>query len=135
MHFNFIGHCLSGPIPIRTGDYRYDPKSESSYPHLRAVKWLRAVPRTHFTQGALYEIGSAMSFFQVKNYADEFRTALEGKTAPATVAHDESIAAVSEDIVETTRDFIIKRLAQETKGHPFADFVAHLHPRAVPLTA
>lgn len=96
------------------------------YPHSRAVKWLRAVPRTHFTQGALYEIGSAMSFFQVKNYADEVRAALEGKTTPATVAHDESIAAVSEDIVETTRDFIIKRLAQEVKGHPFADFVAHL---------
>lgn len=108
------------------GDYRYDPNLESTYPHHRAVKWLRAVPRTHFTQGALYEIGSAMSFFQVKNYADEFRAALEGKTAPATVAHDESIAAVSEDIVETTRDFIVKRLAQETKGHPFADFVAHL---------
>jgi restriction system protein len=54
-----------------------------------ASKWLRAVPRTHFTQGALYEIGSAMSFFQVKNYADEFRAALEGKTKPAAVAHDQ----------------------------------------------
>jgi len=27
---------------------------------------------------------------------------------------------------ETTRDFILKRLAQELKGHPFAEFVGHL---------
>jgi len=31
------------------------------------------VPRTRFSQGALYEIGSAMSLFQVKNYVDKFR--------------------------------------------------------------
>src|ERR1019366_7695872 len=27
---------------------------------------------------------------------------------------------------ESTRDFVLKRLAQELKGHPMADFVAHL---------
>lgn len=109
------------------GDYEYDPKTEPGYPHLRAVKWLKAVPRTHFSQGALYEIGSAMSLFAVKNYADEYRAALEGKAVvPAPVAQDESVAAVAEDIEETTRDFVLKRLAQELKGHPFAEFVAHL---------
>jgi restriction system protein len=110
-----------------TGDYAYNPTSSSDYPHQRKVEWQRAVPRTHFTQGALYEIGSAISLFLVKNYADEFREALEGKaTAPAPVAQDDSVAAVAEDIEDTTRDFVLKRLAQETKGHPFADFVAHL---------
>ncbi len=108
------------------GDYQYDPSIEPGYPNIRAVKWLRAVPRTHFTQGALYEIGSAMSLFQVKTYADEFRVAAEGKTAAPLVTEDQTIPQVSESIEETTRDFIIKRLAQETKGHPFADFVAHL---------
>jgi restriction system protein len=109
------------------GDYRYDPVTEPGYPQVRAVKWLRALPRTHFSQGALYEIGSAMSLFQVRNYADEFRAAVEGKTAPAVpVAQDESVAAVAEDIEQTTRDFVLKRLAEELKGHPFADFVAHL---------
>jgi len=109
------------------GDYEYDSKTEPSYPNLRAVKWLKAVPRTHFSQGALYEIGSAMSLFAVKNYADEYRAALEGKAAePMPVALDESVAAVAEDIEETTRDFVLKRLAQELKGHPFAEFVAHL---------
>ncbi len=109
------------------GGYEYDPKTEPGYPHLRNVEWLKAVPRTHFSQGALYEIGSAMSLFAVKNYADEYRAAMEGKAAaPAPVAQDESVAAVAEDIEETTRDFVLKQLAQELKGHPFADFVAHL---------
>lgn len=109
------------------GGYRYDPAMNPGYPQVRAVKWLRAVPRTHFSQGALYEIGSAMSLFQVKNYADEFRAVIEGKTLPAVpVAQDESVAAVAEDIEQTTRDFVLKRLAEELKGHPFADFVAHL---------
>jgi len=109
------------------GAYNYDSATEPRYPHVRSVKWLRALPRTQFTQGALYEIGSALSFFLVKNYADEFRVALEGKGAPVKpVSQDDSVAAVAEDIEETTRDFVLKRLAQELKGHPFADFVAHL---------
>jgi restriction system protein len=109
------------------GDYKYDPKTEPGYPHVRAVKWLRAVPRTHFSQGALYEIGSAMSFFLIRNFGDEFRAAVEGK-APvvSSVEQDESVAVVAEEIEETTRDFVLKRLAQEVKGHAFAHFVAHL---------
>ncbi len=108
------------------GDYRYDTETEPAYPHVRQVKWLRVAPRSHFSQGALYEVGSAMSLFAVKNYAEEYRIAAEGKTTPPPVAHDETVAAVAEDIEETTRDFILKRLAQDVKGHPFADFVAHL---------
>jgi restriction system protein len=108
------------------GPYRYDPKGEASYPNVRAVRWLKSVPRSHFTQGALYESGSAMSLFQIRNYADEFLAAIEGKAAPAPVAKDETIAAVAADIDETTHDFVVKRLAQETKGHPFAHFVGHL---------
>lgn len=109
------------------GNYTYNPKTEPSYPHVRSVKWLREVHRTQFSQGALYEIGSAMSLFLVKNFADEFRVALEGKSAPMPpVAQDESVAAVAEDIEETARDFVLKRLAQELKGHPFAELVSHL---------
>jgi restriction system protein len=109
------------------GGYTYDPQTEPKYPNRRAVKWLRSVVRTHFSQGALFEIGSALSLFLVRNYADEFRAALEGKTTPATpVEEDESVAAVAGDIEDNTTDFILKRLAQEVKGHPFTDFVAHL---------
>lgn len=108
------------------GDYKYDPSKESAYPNLRPVKWLKAVPRTQFTQGALYEVGSAMSLFQVRNYADEFLTALKGKIEPPPVVQDDTIKIVAEDIEETTRDFILKRLGQELKGHPLTEFVSHL---------
>jgi len=109
------------------GPHHHDPSVEPRYPNHRAVKWLKAIPRTRFSQGALYEIGSAMSFFQVKNYADEFRIALqESPGAPLPVSQDESVAVVAEEIEEITRDFILKKLAQELKGHPFAEFVAHL---------
>ncbi len=109
------------------GPYRYDPKIDENYPNIRPVKWIRAVPRTHFTQGALYEIGAAIVLFQVKNYAEEFRAALEGaKVALPSPAKDDTVALVAEDIEETTRDFILKQLSQELKGHPLAEFVAHL---------
>lgn len=109
------------------GSYQYDPKTEPGYPNIRPVKWMRAIPRTQFSQGALYEIGSAMSLFQIKNYADEYKAAIAGEPVVAPpVEQDESVAAVSADIEETTRVYVLKKLAQELKGHPFADFVAHL---------
>lgn len=109
------------------GGYRYDPTGSAGYPNRRKVKWLRAVPRTHFSQGALYEIGSAMSFFQVKNYAEEFRRALQGRAEPtASVEQDETVAAVAEEIEETTRDFVLKRLERQLKGLPLEEFVVHL---------
>lgn len=106
--------------------YRYDPKESADYPNIRKVRWLKSVPRNHYTQGALYEIGSAMSLFMIRNYAEEHFAALEGKAAPVPVAQDETIVAVATDIEENTYDFIVKRLAQQTKGHPFAQFVGHL---------
>jgi restriction system protein len=137
--FRFVHEAKTGDIVIYpskpdrhihigriTGDYVYDPKGESTYPHRRRVEWLKDLPRTQFSQGALHEIGAAMSFFAVKTYADEFRAAIEGKPQPTPVAEDESVAAVAEEIEEQTRDFILKKLAQELKGGPFEDFVAHL---------
>jgi restriction system protein len=112
-----------------TGSYQYNPSLEPGYPNQRSVDWLKVMPRTAFTQGALYEIGSAMSFFQVKNYADEFIAALEGKPTPLPVTEDETLALVAEDIEQTTQDFILKRLAQEFKGHPLSHLVAHLLER------
>ena len=71
-----------------------------------------------------------MSFFQVRNYADEFLVALEGTLQPPQPAtEDETVALVVEDIELTTADFIHKQLAKELKGHAFADFVAHLLER------
>jgi len=109
------------------GEYRYEPTGEKGYPHRRKVKWLKHVPRLDFTQGALYEIGSALSLFQVKNYADEFRAVVEGTdTAVVTVDQDATVSVVSEEIEDTTRDFVLKQLAQQLKGLPLEGFVVHL---------
>ena len=108
------------------GEYRYDTSSEPSYPHRRTVKWLKSLPRTKFSQGALYEIGAAMTLFLIRNYTDEFMAAAHGEVASTPVAQDETVALVADEIEETTRDFVLKRLAQELKGHPFAEFIAHL---------
>lgn len=108
------------------GGYLSDPKTSPAYPNMRPVKWIKAVPRTQFTQGALYELGSAMSLFQVKTYADEYREVLEGGAVSEPISEDETVAAVAEDIEENTRDFILKTLAQELKGHPLSHFVASL---------
>ena len=109
------------------GAYEYSPKRESGYPHQRKVKWLADRPRTDFSQGALYEIGSAMSFFAVKNYADEFIAAAGGNKAVIAVAEDaDDVAVVAASIAEQTSDFVSKRLAKELKGHPFAEFVGAL---------
>ncbi|MDD5369421.1 MAG: restriction endonuclease [Anaerolineaceae bacterium] len=108
------------------GSYKHDPSMHSEYVNLHSVKWLKAIPRTSFSQGALYEIGSAMSLFQVKNYTDEFMKALEGKVIPPPAGTDPTVPLVAEEIEQITRDFILKRLAQELKGHPLAHYVAHL---------
>lgn len=109
-----------------TGTYTYNAKGEVTYPHRRSVEWLKDVPRTRFTQGALHEVGAAMSFFAVKTYADEFRAVIEGKTQSTLVAEDESVAVVADEIEEQTRDYILKKLAQELKGGSFEDFISHL---------
>jgi restriction system protein len=108
------------------GDYCYDVKTEKAYPNVRSVKWLVELPRTAFTQGALYEIGSAMSLFQIKNYTEEFLSAIDGKKIKPAVPEDETVADVAQNVETSTEDFILKRLSQELKGHPFAHFIGHL---------
>jgi len=58
-----------------TGDYVYDPKSDGD-PNLRPVKWMKVVPRPTFSEGALHEVGSNLSLFQIKHHADEFLAVL-----------------------------------------------------------
>lgn len=108
------------------GPYLYDQQTEPGYPHTRPVKWLKSVAREQLTQGALYEIGAALSLFLLKNFADEFRAVAEGKTPAPSVQDDETVTMVTKEIAETTEDFIRKRLSQETKGFPFEEFIQHL---------
>ncbi len=110
-----------------TGDYVYDPE-QPEYVQVRSVKWLRHFPRMAFSQGALYEIGSAMSFFTVKNYADEFLAALDKgfKNKSAVDDEDETVGATADEIIESTKDFILKELSRNLKGYDLEEFVANL---------
>ncbi|MGI6350889.1 MAG: restriction endonuclease [Armatimonadota bacterium] len=108
------------------GAYHYSQKWVQPYGHRREVEWLASAPRTSFTQGALHEIGSGMSLFRIRRYAGEFLAVMEGRVPPLVDVEDETVSLVAEDIAQNTRDFIAKRLAAELKGHPFAEFVAHL---------
>jgi restriction system protein len=111
-----------------TSAYQYVSEHNAHYPHRRTVKWIKSVSRTLFTQGALYEIGSALSFFQVKEYADEFIAVVTNKQSSELIPvdRDATVGLVAEEIEQTTRDFVLKTLAQELKGHPFAAFIEHL---------
>lgn len=107
------------------GDYQFRPEVDNGYPNQRKVTWMKTIPRTYFSQGALYEMGSAMSLFQIRNYADEVIAALEGIEIE-TSSDDDTIALVAEDIENQTRDFILKQLERNLKGIPLEDFIVHL---------
>ena len=107
------------------GEYQYKPRYD--YPHLRKVKWLKKYPRTKFSQGALYEIGSAMAFFQVRNYAEEFAVTIEEKKfIPTPTEEEEMVGLVADDIEQQSRDFVLKQINQKLKGHGLSGFVSHL---------
>ena len=109
------------------GNYEYDD-SQDEYVQIRSVKWLKHFPRTKFSQGALHEIGSAITFFLVKNYADEFLSALEPNFNHDvdTSGDDETVRAVADDIIENTKDFVLKELSRNLKGYPLEGLVANL---------
>lgn len=111
------------------GDYEYKPSLSKTYCNVRKVEWLKAVPRTSVSQGALYEIGSALSLFQVKNYVDDVLKFLDESDAAdvtTTINGDEMIEDVFSNIENTTKDFIFKKLYSELKGFAFESFVAHI---------
>ena len=68
-----------------------------------------------------------MSFFQVKNYSDEFLAMLTGEQPVSKPGgKDGTVTVVAEVIEQNTRDFILQVLAHELKGHALEDFVAQL---------
>lgn len=114
-------------IGVVTGPYYFDPKEEK-YPQKRNIKWLKSLPRTAFSQGALHEIGSALSLFTVRNYAYEFIDALNddfGKH-PILDETDTTVGATADEIIQSTRDFILKELYHRLKGYDLEDFIGNL---------
>ncbi len=110
-----------------SGNYHFD--KSKTYPHLRSVVWKKSVLRTNFSQGALYEIGSAQAFFQVKNYADEFIAALEDKSQFKELLMEEEtedVAQLSEELDTQTKDFVLKQLRRNFAGEALEVFIVHL---------
>lgn len=109
------------------GDYEY-VETAHEYVQQRKVKWVKHIPRTLFTQGALHELGSAMSLFMLKNYAEEFLAALDKdfKKNATSGTIDETVGATADEIVESTRDFVLKELSRQLKGYDLEKFVADL---------
>ena len=81
-------------------------------PNRRPVEWLRTgVARSLFSQGALWEVGSALTMFAVRNHTEEFLAFL--------ASHDD------QQFVETL-DFIADALLSELSHEEFEQFVADL---------
>lgn len=111
-----------------SGDYAYQPDIDDHFVNQRPVKWLKHIPRTRFSQAALYEMGSAMSLFQIKNNSDEILAVLEGVAPDVIAASEDAIADVAE-IEEQTKDFVLKELERSLKGLPLEEFIKHLLER------
>lgn len=113
-------------IGMVEGEYYYEPTAPE-YVQQRKVKWLKHLPRTLFSQGALYESGSFMSLFLIKNYADEYLAALDNNYKKSVIdTEDETIGATADDIIENTKDFVLKELSKNLKGYDLEGFVADL---------
>ena len=116
-------------LGIVDSGYTYDPVSDPAFPHRRKVKWIHHLPRTTFSQSALYEIGSAITLFQISTYAEEFLAAFEGEpivSESVDEVDDVTAAGVSAQVEDSTEDFILKRLKRGQNAYAFEHFVAHL---------
>jgi restriction system protein len=110
--------------------YLYDRSANPDFPHRRGVRWLKALGREEFSQGALYELGATLTIFEIRNFTGEFvrrfEPANDAGDGVSALGDDDTQAVVARDIFETTRDFIAKKLKTELKGSPMEPFVADL---------
>ena len=112
-------------IGVIESDYYFDG-NQYEYTNLRKVKWLKHLPRTMFSQGALYEFGSFLSVFQISQYADEIISALEKNPANVYLQEDDSIQEATINTKQATKDYILKELYRLHKGGRLEDVVADL---------
>lgn len=107
------------------GEYYFDA-TEEEYVHKRKVKWFKHVQRTDLTQGALYEMGSFLTLFKIKNYSDEILSIINNKKVRKDSEEDENIASTYEFIKDNTKDYLLKNLRTYYKGYDLEDVVANL---------
>ena len=105
--------------------------SRSNYTNERKVRWIKHIPRTAFSNGALYEIGSALTLFQIKNFAEEFLAAFtpgfpRSTTGNGSDPETDDDGATYDNILEQTRVYVLKELRTKFKGYDFEPVVANL---------
>lgn len=114
-------------LGIVQSDYEFRPGSDDlGCPNRRAVKWTSQIARPAFSQAALHEIGSAVTLFSVKNNAEEFIAAFEGKPLQSEDVDAETGSAAAALAEEEIEDFVLKRLKSSLSFRQFEFFVAHL---------
>jgi restriction system protein len=117
-----------------SGDYSYTADVRERYPNRRPVEWLKTgLSRDEFSSGCLYEVGSALSVFTIKEHRDELLARLDdGEGAAEVRVAATAREPVSEDepdverIGQLTGDFILKTFSTDLKGHDFAKFCGWL---------
>lgn len=120
------------------GSYEYHAEIKR-HPHRRRVNWTRTgVPRGLFPQTALYEIGSAITLFQVRKNVETFEKFLASRSEEAFSAEAkaefpiEAVESWAEDepnagrIDQYSRDFILKTLLSDLSHEEFEYFTADL---------
>ena len=119
-----------------TGKFLFEvgPKDdEDGYPNSRLVEWVGHFPRSDFNQSALYEIGSFLTLFLIKNHANDFLTKIDPAAKQndnETTPDDDSVSStITRRAEETAEDFVIKRIHKGLSGHDFEYFIAHLMER------
>lgn len=121
------------------GPYEHHPDARI-HPHRRSVRWLRTgVARGLFPQTVLYEIGAAITLFQIRRGAATFEAFLasgsdeafvETSTASAVEAENVENWAADEPsaarIDQYSRDFVLNALLKELSHEEFEHYVADL---------
>jgi restriction system protein len=121
------------------GQYEYHEEL-NRHPHRRRVRWMRTgVARALFPQTVLYEVGSAVTLFQVRTSAETFRKFLASESdanfaeaATREVPEVENAVAWAADepnadrIDQYSRDFVAQTLLTELSHEEFEHFIADL---------
>lgn len=147
VHVPRIGDLVVVPVradrTVRVGKimsgYVHDPTGAPTFPQRHSVEWLATIERDSLSQAARNEIGSAMSFFEIRRHGAEILRAakLDINLAPATsdplatdpedIAVDTGAGLVSADAIEQqTVDFVLDVLRNAYAEHALETLVADL---------
>lgn len=126
-------------LGVIASDYYFE-SAATIHRHRRRVEWKRTgLPRSLFSQPALYEIGSVLAVFRIRRHAEEFLAALDSPdesldslakkldmVADRTASDDEVDEPRASRIERHTRDFVLEALHKRLSHQEFEEFTAAL---------